>query len=215
MTERSKPSTKLQALPGESLWTAMARELVSNPDSVPSLNILSAVNSSMKPRMQAVNQVVTALEDQLREDGHVQRAALQAAIQYWECECGTTMDDALLDGFKRSAHERMQSKRRQPPQMDTILSSRPETTDTGYQLGIHLEGLEGTWHRLWAIICLAFGFGDDIEADGGVAEVRAQFEEALGRPMSPNEWSALVAHAKNHHETVMNPLTFKGASDGA
>lgn len=215
MTERSKPSTKLQALPGESLWTAMARELVSNPDSVPSLNILSAVNSSMKPRMQAVNQVVTALEDQLREDGHVQRAALQASIQYWERECGTAMDGALLDGFKKSAMERMQSKRRQPPKMDTILSSRPETTDTGYQLGIHLEGLEGTWHRLWAIICLAFGFGDDIEADGGVAEVRAQFEEALGRPMSPNEWSALVAHAKNHHETVMKPLTFKGASDGA
>lgn len=215
MTERRKPSTKLEALPGESLWIAMARELASNPDSVPSLNILSAVNSSMKPRVLAVNQVIAALEDQLLDDGEVQRAALQAAIQYWERECGTAMDDTLLDGFKRSAHERMQSKRRQPPKMDTILSSRPETTDTGYELGIHLEGLEGTWHRLWAIICLAFGFGDDIEADEGVVEVRAQFEGALGRPMSPNEWSALVAHARNHHETVIKPAMSKSASDGS
>jgi hypothetical protein len=151
----------------------------------------------------------------LLEDGEVQRAALQAAIHYWERECGTAMDDTVLDGFKRSANERMQSKRRQPPKMDTILSSRPETTDIGYQLGIHLEGLEGTWHRLWAIICLAFGFGDDIEADEVVAEVRAQFEEALGRPLSPHEWSALVDHARNHHETVMKPAISKRASDGA
>lgn len=215
MTKRNKPSTQLQTLPGESIWNAMARELASNPDSVPSLNILSAVNQSMQPRMQAVNQVITALEDQLREDGEVQRAALQAAIQYWERECGTAMDDALLDRFKKSALERMQSKRRQPPRMDTILSSRPATTDTGYQLGIHLEGLEGTWHRLWAIICLAFGFGDDIDADEGVVEVRAQFERALGRSMSPNEWGALVAHARNHHETVMKQAMSKSASDGA
>jgi hypothetical protein len=75
--------------------------------------------------------------------------------------------------------------------------------------------LEGTWHRLWAIICLAFGFGDDIEADEVVAEVRAQFEEALGRPLSPHEWSALVDHARNHHETVMKPAISKRASDGA
>jgi hypothetical protein len=87
--------------------------------------------------------------------------------------------------------------------MDSILASRPATTDTGYRLGIHLEGLEGTWHRLWGMIVLVFGFGNDVGTDDGVAAVRAQFEQLLGRGMSAQEWNALVAHAKNHHETVM------------
>ena len=79
--------------------------------------------------------------------------------------------------------------------------------------GIHLEGLEGTWHRLWGIISLVFGFGDDVETDEGVAAVRAQFEELLGRTMTPPEWDALVAHAKNHHETVVKPSMLKRDTD--
>ena len=191
MSDRDPPKTKLVQRPGESVWETMARELASNPDSPASLNIMSAVGRAMKPRTQAVDQVVAALEEQLREDGEAQRAALQAAIQYWERECG--------------ARERIERKRRQPPDMESILSSRPATTDAGYLLGIHLEGLEGTWHRLWGIISLVFGFGDDVETDEGVAAVRAQFEELLGRTMTPPEWDALVAHAKNHHETVVKP----------
>ena len=77
----------------------------------------------------------------------------------------------------------------------------------------HLEGLEGTWHRLWGIISLAFGFGDDIETDEGVAAVRIQFEELLGRTMTSPEWATLVAHAKNHHETVVKPSMAKGDTD--
>lgn len=205
MTDRDPPKTKLEQRPDESVWEAMARELASNPDSPASLNIMSAVGRAMKPRTQAVDQVVAALEEQLREDGEAQRAALQAAIQYWERECGAQMDTSLLGDFQKSARERIERKRRQPPDMESILSSRPATTDAGYLLGIHLEGLEGTWHRLWGIISLVFGFGDDVETDEGVAAVRAQFEELLGRTMTPPEWDALVAHAKNHHETVVKP----------
>lgn len=205
MIDRNKPKTKLQVLPGEDVWSAMARELATNPDSFPSLNIMSAVAKAMKPQSQAVDQVVAALEDQLHEDGEVQHAALRAAIQFWERECGAPMNEPLLGGFRKIAIERVESKRRKPPRMDSILSSKPETTDTGYQLGIHLNGLEGTWHRLWGIICLAFGFGDDIDKDDGVTTVRSQFEALLGRPLAPEEWFALVAHAKNHHETVIKP----------
>ena len=86
MSDRDPPKTKLEQRPGESVWETMARELASNPDSPASLNIMSAVGRAMKPRTQAVDQVVAALEEQLREDGEAQRAALQAAIQYWERE---------------------------------------------------------------------------------------------------------------------------------
>jgi hypothetical protein len=148
---------------------------------------------------------VAALEAQLQEDGAQQSAAVRAAIQHWERESGAPMDNALLADLQKTARERIEKRRRQPPTMESILSEQPKTTDTGYRLGIHLEGLEGTWHRLWGIISLAFGFGNDIEVDEGVGTVRAQFEKLLGREMSPTEWNALVAHAKNHHETAVKP----------
>lgn len=209
MNDRDPPKTKLKRLPGESIWDAMARELASNPDSPASLNIMSAVSQAMKPQTQAVDQVVAALEAQLHEDGEPQRAALQAAIQYWERQCRMTMDGATLEDLQKTARERIERRRRQPPAMTSILTSQPATTDTGYQLGIHLEGLQGTWHRLWGIISLSFGFGNDVEANEGIATVRAQFEQLLGRSMSPAEWSALVAHAQNHYETVVKPSMAK------
>lgn len=215
MADRDPPKTKLEQRPGESVWTAMARELASNPDSPVSLNIRSAVGQAMKPRSQAVEQVVSALEAQLLEDGEQQRAAVQAAIQHWERECGIQMESSLLEDLARSARERIERRRRQPPDLASILASRPATTDTGYRLGIHLEGLDGTWHRLWGMICLAYGFGNDVETDEGVAAVRAQFEQLLGRAMSPQEWNPLVAHAKNHHETVVKPALDKGGADQA
>lgn len=205
MTDRDPPKTKLEQRPGESIWETMARELASNPDSPASLNIMSAVDKGMRPRSQAIDQVVAALEAQLEEDGEKQRTAVQAAIQHWERECGTQMDNTLLQDLQKTARERIERRRRQPPKMDSILSTWPPTTDTGYQLGIHLEGLEGTWHRLWGIICLVFSFENDIESDEGVQTVRTQFEELLGREMAPAEWNALVEHAKNHHETVIKP----------
>lgn len=209
MTDRDPPKTKLELRPGENVWEAMARELASNPDSPASLNIMSAVGQTLSPRTQAVDQVVAALEAQLQEDGERQDAAVQAAIQCWERECGTPMENALLADLQKTARERIDRRRRQPPTLESILSNRPATTDTGYRLGIHLEGLEGTWHRLWGIICLVLGFGDDVECDEGVLTVRTQFEKLLGRAMTPPEWNALVAHAKSHHETVVKPSMAK------
>lgn len=209
MADRDPPKTKLEQRPGESVWTAMARELASNPDSPVSLNIMSAVGQATRPRSQAVDQVVSALEAQLLDDGEQQRVAVQAAIQHWERDCGTQMESSLLEDLAKTARERVERRRRQPPAMESILASQPSTTDTGYQLGIHLEGLEGTWHRLWGMICLVFGFGSDVEGDEGVAAVRAQFEQLLGREMSLQEWAALVAHAKNHHETVVSAALAK------
>lgn len=205
MSDGKPPRTNLEQRPGETVWEAMARELASNPDSPVSLKIMSAVGQAMAPRSRAVEQVVAALEAQLLSDGEQERAAVSAAIQHWERECGCQMESSVLEDLTSSARQAIERRRRQPPPIDSILIGRPQATDTGYQLGIHLEGLEGTWHRLWGLICLVFGFGHDVETDEGVLAMRGQFEQLLGRALSVQEWDALVAHAKNHHETVMKP----------
>lgn len=66
---------------------------------------------------------------------------------------------------------------------------------------------------LWGFICLVFGFGNDVESDEGVLTIRTQFEKLLGRALTPPEWGALVAHAKNHHETVIKPSMAKSHTD--
>lgn len=64
MADRDPPKKKLEQRPGENVWEAMARELTSNPDSPAPLHIMSAVGKAVKPRNEAVEQVVAALEAQ-------------------------------------------------------------------------------------------------------------------------------------------------------
>ena len=180
----------------------MARELASNPDSPASLNIMSAVGNAMRPRAQAVEQVVQALVEQQKNNGEQQRAAVQAAIQCWERECGSPMGTALLADLQSTARERIERHRQKPPEIASIVSDLPAITDTGYRLGIHLEGLEGTWHRLWAITCLASDFEGDVESDEGVQTVRGQFETLLGRKLVPTEWGALVERVRQRNDSA-------------
>ena len=53
-----------------------------------------------------------------------------------------------------------------------------------------MHGLQGTWHRLWGIVAMVRSFGQDPATDDGVATVRAQFEQALGRALTAPEWHA-------------------------
>jgi hypothetical protein len=184
----------------------MARELASNPDSPMSLQIMSAVSHAVAPRRRAADQVVDALEAQLQHTGEAEAEALKAAILHWEREFKEKMPPDMLEDLEREARERIRRRRRQPPAMDTILASVPASTDTGYDLGLHLEGLKGTWHRLWGIVALAHSFGDDVATDLGVADLRLQFQQQLGREMSAQEWDALVSHAANHAATEMKSL---------
>lgn len=189
---------------GESPWAAAARELAGNPDSPESLRIMSAFNATLAPREKAVQQLVDALEAQLGSatPSPGQEAAVAAAIAHWQKACNGQMEPALLEDLRAQAARQATQRRSRPPQMNAILSPMPAATDVGYQLGIHLQGLEGTWHRLWGILSLTYQFGDDPDADAGCTEVRLQFEQILGRQLQQQEWSALLdsahAHANRH-----------------
>jgi hypothetical protein len=195
-------------------WLAAARELARNPDSPASLRIMSSVRQALAPRAAAADQLVDALARKLTQDGEAERAAVDAAIGTWERACGVKLDPQSLASFRDDARELADRRRRQPPAMDSILESIPTRTDTGYALGVDLGGFDGTWHRLWAMLCLGFSFGRDSAQDDGTTAMRLQFEEQLGRSMSPIEWSALVEHARNHYETVMRPAMDDDQSAG-
>jgi len=58
---------------------------------------------------------------------------------------------------------------------------------------VHMQGLRGAWHRLWAMLVLQETLGD---AADGIDDVRAQVSQALGRPITNDEFARLAEHAK-------------------
>jgi hypothetical protein len=197
------------SVPG-SPWEAMARELASNPDSPASLSIMSGMNAVMRPRQQAVDQLVLALADQLERPGPVADAAVAAAVKHWEAACQGPLEPDTLKSMQQDAKEMLERRRRSPPSLESIVEGAGERSDVGYDMGLHMQGLRGAWHRLWASISMCRVWDDAPEQRECVAVVRAQFEQALGRSLTGEEWSKLEAHAHHHAETVMKPMLDKG-----
>ena len=206
------PSTKLASKPGETIWMAMARELVERPDGPVALQVQSAVNAALRPHQRAVEGVVNALTRQLQAPSAPGvQAELDAAIARWEAVCQMVLSDEVLAGMQREAAEAIELRRKQPPAMTLILQPGPHglgslagRTDIAYALGLDLGGLQGTWHRLWAAISmtrhLGLPAGDDL-----IPTLRAEFEGLLGRPLTQGEWDALVLDAHWHCDHVMTP----------
>ena len=93
--------------------------------------------------------------------------------------------------------------RRGPSPIEEILPEVRGRTDTGYALRVHMHGLHGIWHRLWASLVLAEKLRDPDTADV-VHVVRDQFEQQLGRSMTQDEWELLEADARSHAASVPN-----------
>lgn len=207
MHKPPKPPKGIEIRPGESPWATMARELAANPDSPASLRIMSAVGQAVAPSQAAAVQVVEALASEI-VDGSTDktRQAVHAAIVYWEKATDQVMTAALRADFDREAHQLLERRRNRPPAIESIIEDAGARSDVSYDMGLHLEGLRGTWHRLWGAIAFSFMFpATDDDEINLVAQLRGQFEGHLGRLMSDQEWAQLVAHAKQHYETVMLP----------
>ena len=167
------------------------------------MKILSAFNAALAPRERAAQQVVNALISQANDPTDSAETALQAAIQHWERVFGNKMTAEDLDTLRHDAQRQVKAKTNRPPQMESILGVLPGRTDALYKLGVSVHGLEGTWHRLWGIVAMVHSFGHDPATDDTVAAVRAQFEQSLGRTLTPAEWQALKTHAIQHAEKTM------------
>ncbi len=187
-------------------WVDLARKLVANPDDPASLRLMSAVNGAMRPGAKAAAQVVEALAEQLDAPSERTEAAVDAAVRHWESVCRSPMDPEVLSGMKDEAAALVQRRRRRPPPMESIVAGVGEPVDMGYELSLHLNGLRGTWHRLWASIALGAMMGERPEQEEAVTTVRAQFERLLGRSLSNDEWQLLSAHARDHGEAMQGRL---------
>jgi hypothetical protein len=199
---RQPPHDDPAGEPAADPFSRAARELAANPDSPTSLRIVSALNAATRPRRAAVEQLVQALAEQLERSGVTADAAVAAAARHWEAVCQAPMTDELLQDFRHEAAQALERRRREPPPMQDIVAGVDARTDTGYELGVHLQGLRGTWHRLWAAIALGSAMGHSVEQRDAVAAVRAQLEAQLGRALTAGEWSRLEAHAAAHGESM-------------
>jgi hypothetical protein len=81
-------------------------------------------------------------------------------------------------------------------------------------LGLLFGGIRGAWHLLWGGLLLRWTLGEDTQTETFIAEVRAELEEHLGRPMTNAEWEVLDSRARSHAECVVKPL-LKTEEDGA
>lgn len=215
MPDKPEPSSG----PGKDVphgpWEALARQLAANPDSPTSLKIMSALGQALRPSRQAAEQLVHAYTAQLESPGDKVDAAVLAAERHWEATCRTELDDALRQQLRDEAARALARRRRAPPAVESVVAGLEGRTDTGYDLGLHLEGLRGTWHRLWAAIALGCALGDSAEQQGCVATVRGQFEEILGRSLLPAEWDTLAHHAMAHGRTMGGEMANRVAPSSA
>lgn len=191
-------------------WLQLAREVATNPDSTASLRIMSAVNGAMKPAKQAAAQVIEALAAQIEAPGEHADAAVAAAVRHWESVCNASLAPDVLNGMREDAAALIQRRRRQPPPMEAIVAGVGEPVDMGYDLSLHLNGLRGTWHRLWASIALGVMMGESEEHAEAVGTVRQQFEQLLGRSLSPDEWLRLSQHAQAHGQAMQGQFSQGG-----
>ena len=94
-----------------------------------------------------------------------------------------------------------------PPPIESIIADASDRTDTGYALRVHLHGLHGTWHRLWAMLVLESATDGAAADDEGLSSIKEQLAVALGREISADEMRQLRVHAADF--ASHNPV-FKG-----
>jgi hypothetical protein len=196
-----RPPPEKPEPPPATIWDLAARALAADPDSPLGLQVQSAFNRAVQPRVDAVQQLVEALALQIETPGAQAEAAVAAAIAHWEAATDSKLDESLLVSFREDAAALVESRSAGPPALESIVGD-VDKTDVGYEMRLHMQGLRGTWHRLWAAIAMGTMLGTGPAQLACIAEVRGQFEAELGRAMTQDEWDALERHALAHGAAV-------------
>jgi len=179
-------------------------EIASNPDSPRALALQSRITRALQPVADAQGKVVQAMQAEMR--GELDAASARSAV---ETALGVLAGVLRLnrvpdDVVQQLREEAAAAQRRQgPPAIESILPEVAGQSDVGHEHGLHLHGIRGTWHRLWALLALAGTLGDP--DDAAIGMVRAQLEAHLGRPMTPQEFDQLRAHATAAAEKMNLP----------
>lgn len=172
----------------------LLRDIAANPDGPRSLALQSRVTRALQPVADAQRRVVKAMQAELC--GELDAASARSAVETSLCALAEVLrlDRVPDDVVQQMRKEAAAAQRRQgPPAIESILPEVAGQSDVGHEHGLHLHGIRGTWHRLWALLVLAGAMGDS--DDEAIGLVRAQLEAHLGRPMKPQEFDELRAHA--------------------
>lgn len=97
--------------------------------------------------------------------------------------------------------------RKSPPRIEDLLNLNEISLDAEYDLAGTLGGVRGTWHRLWSVLSTqASQLFDDEDVIAKYEELgialRNEFEEKLGRVLSPEEFDKLKEDAMVHGAAV-------------
>jgi len=200
------PPTKVEVQPGEDIWTALARELSARPEGPVALGVMSQINKGIRPRQDAYTRLVEACARKIEEPGNpAVSTEIDLAKENWSEVCKEDLAASTLKMAEEEAEDLVEHRLKQPPEMSRILLDGADgRRDYGYELGGDLTGLQGTWHRLWALISMDRYFGHTLPT-ADVSELRLEFEAQLGRELAPVEWHQLVEHAHRHSDKVMKP----------
>jgi hypothetical protein len=193
----------------------LLQEFARNPDGPLGLKVQSQLNQVVAPRIAKANAIVQAMMVFDGAPTDANREAINHAIREWEMMDGENnahrISPEMLHEFETAAKEALIRQRQRPPEMSSILADCGDVTDYEYEVAGLLTGIKGRWHGLWSLISFHYayvtlGLASEEESSKNIAEVRAEFESLLGRPMTDQEYDRLHRHAIAHSIEFMIPV---------
>lgn len=164
------------------------------------LHAMAAVRAEMRSLQSAVTVAIDAMAQSMRDpDDDAARDLVQrmlTSVRFF-LKTESIPDDLLAE---MHAEAQRQARPRRPLPIETVLPEVAGRLDVGYAEGLHLHGLRGTWHRLWALMVLDAQMGAG--AGEAIQVVLGQLSRALGRDLSSEEIQALRDDAQSAAEAL-------------
>lgn len=167
--------------------------LETRPNSPEALRALSEINKALFPLQRTCDNLVLALVDLQSNPTDLAVQARVAAAKLIYSAVIQPLDAALLANFEAEATRHVEASRSGPPHIALITGF--QATDFEFELGAGMGGVQGTWHRLWALIVMQMMSSVPLEFEDGISEVLSQLQQAMGRPLAARELQILTDHA--------------------
>lgn len=177
--------------------------LETKPNSPEALRALSEINKALFPLQRTCDNLVLALADLHSNPADPAVQAKVAAAKLIYSAVIQPLDAVLLADFEAEAIRHVEASRSGPPHIALITGIH--ATDFEFELGAGMGGIQGTWHRLWALIVMKLMSSVPLEFEEGINGVLFQLQEAMGRPLTPSELQSLTDHAAARANYLRDP----------